>query len=161
MAYSYEYTKSGEPCIPMIREEVAASEMSEKTILRFYDAVRTRPVKTEPPTSVTFKVEMNSELSVEDKAILDSIIDASIGKHRVTESARTILGNLFESCADQAQQMRLLAALDKRPSFDRAIENQNFPLAYTLMAMSLADGDIIEADVTLIESIVPASKWVD
>jgi len=158
-AISYEYTVSKNPCAAKIIEDVAASEMTIKDILRIYDGKRTG--EGHAITSVTFKIEMAAELGVEDKVALDNIVEASAGKHILTKTARTLLGELFEACADQAQQMRLLAALDKRPSFDRAIENQNFELAHTLKNMSFADGDIIQADVDLIDSIIPVSKWID
>ena len=160
MATSYEYSKTENPCVEMIRENVSESAMTEKTILRFYDGQRVRDPVTRELQSVTFKIEMNSELSAGDKTILDGIVDGSLGKHKINKNARVLLGDLFEACADQAQQMRLLAALDKRPSFDRAIQSQNFPLAHNIKSQSFADGDITQDDVDLIDQKIPASKWV-
>jgi hypothetical protein len=156
----YYYTKTKNPCVEMIRENVAASEMVEKGLLKFFDGSRTRDPVTRELQEVTFKVEFENELSVDDKAIFDGLVDESLDKHKVNKNARVLLGDLFEACADQGQQMRLLAALDKRPSFDRAIQNQNFELAHTIKGLSFADGDINQDDVDLIDQKIPASKWI-
>jgi len=161
MTHVYEYTKTENPCVEMIRENVAASEMTDKGLIRFFDGKRTGDPETHELTEVTFKVEFENELTAEDKAIFDGILDGSIGKHKINKNARVLLGELFEGASSQDQQMRLLAALDKRPSFDRAIQNQNFPLAHTLKQMSFNDGDIIQDDVDLIDQKIPASKWID
>ena len=157
----YEYTKEKEPCPGKIREEILSSEMADKPSLNFVGAKRIRNPESGVLQSIVFKIESNYDLSVDDKVILDGIIDNSLGFHKVMQTTRQMLGDLFENCVDQTQQMRLLAALDNRPSFTIALDNQNFPLAHVLMGMSMADGDITEVDVTLIESIVPASKWVE
>jgi hypothetical protein len=152
-----KYTKTGEPCIPYIRDGVAASSMTNKSILGLNNMERTRD-ESGNLTATSFDVSFEGSLSAGDITILDSIVDDSIGKHPHHKTAFSITSDIFNN-ADAARQGRLLLALRTYSDFDRAIENRNFPLARSIIGQALTATAITQEDYDYIIGYVPESKY--
>lgn len=159
MTVVYEYTKSGDPCVVMIKDLFSKSGISAN-VLKIFDADRTVDPDTSLCTSCSFKIEISEELSGEDKTTLDGIVDSSINMAVFGKSPQIVFKELFDSCADDSQRMRFLAALDNHPSFDRAIAQRDFALAHLIKNAAYAAEELTEADVALIDSVIPTSKWI-
>lgn len=73
-------------------------------------------------------------------------------------SREQILSDIFDGCEDQAQQMRVIGALDLKPSFLAMLDNDNYPLARYKMQEAFNEGLIIEADLILVNSVIPGGS---
>lgn len=157
MTTLYEYndlTKS--PAIGYIREEIAKSAMADKAIAD----IQARLKSQWNSGDCWLKIWFESELSTDDKAILDSTVAASIGKV-ITKNTRTkIMGDIYDQAEPETQLPRLMAALNTAPVFIVALDNYNFDLARLILGQLLTGGAITQEDFDLINSIIPASKWV-
>lgn len=151
MNTEYQYTDlSAEPCIAMIKENIIKSEMTNKEwIDQSFHSIE-----------MWFKIWFANELSSNDKDILDIIVADSVGK-RLTNKTRTlIMGEIYNQAEPVTQLPRLMGALNTQAVFIVALDNLNFDLA-RLIIQQLKDAEVITADdQTLVNGIIPVSKWV-
>lgn len=66
-----------------------------------------------------------------------------------------ILALIMSTAESETQFPRMLAAIDKYPSFTMMLDANNYALARQRMAEALSTEDIIQADYDLIDSIIP------
>lgn len=71
------------------------------------------------------------------------------------KNKKTIIAEIFAECEDTPQQMRLATALDSKSSFSAALENDNYDLARYKMSEAYNEGLITNADMTLVNNIIP------
>lgn len=111
------------------------------------------------PIDDTFKISFDADLSSGDKTLLDGIVADSIGK-RITKYTTDYVAKLvFEQAEQQTQLPRIMAAVDNHATIVLALNNYNFDLTRQIIADLVAGGELLAEDETLIDSILPASKW--
>jgi hypothetical protein len=156
MDYTYENLEQ-EPCLDFIVTSVLYSAMTDKALEgQRFDWLT--PEEDDGTLHVTFE----SELSVDDKAIFDGIVTASLGKTRITKDRETIMAEILTAAqlsGDPTQLPRLLDALDNYTSIPVSLDNCNYPLARSRVDKALADGAITEADRTLVNACIPESEF--
>jgi hypothetical protein len=155
MDYSYE-NLAQEPCLDFVATAIFYSEtMTNKTITgQRFDWLN------EEMTDGTLVVTFQNELSVDDKALLDGFVTASLGKVRITKCRQEIMREiLYAAMGDQVQLGRLLDALDNYTSIPVALDNCNYPLARQRVLKCEADGAITEADRILVFQFIPEEEF--
>jgi len=147
---TYQYTGlGGVPCLEYVKTYIGYSAITHK------DYAGASWSQDEGILSVLWETALDAS----DKAILDGIVSASINKKRVEKARIEIMSDIFWSCADQEQLGRLLNAVDIVPSFVVALDNGNYPLARSRVALVYSQEHITEADYNLVMSIVPEEEF--
>lgn len=155
MDYTYD-NLTQEPCLDYIASAIFYSEtMTDKAMVsQRFDWL------DDEQTSGRLVAKFQNELSVDDKALLDGFVTASLGKVRVTKCRQEIMREiLYAAMGDQLQLGRLLDALDNYTSIPVALDNCNYPLARQRVLKCEADGAITEADRILVFQFIPEDEF--
>jgi len=152
MTTEYTYNDlSAEPCISMMKENIAKSEMTDKN---WTD-------QSYHPTENWLKIWFDADLSSGDKTLLDGIVSGCLGKRLTRMTRELIMSAIYDQAEPVTQLPRLMSALNTQAVFIVALDNYNFDLA-RLIVQQLVDASLITTDdQTLVDGIIPVSKWVD
>lgn len=149
---SYQYTElGGNPCLAYIYSYIGYSTITHKDYAgaTFSDDVLI--VKWETP------------LDAGDKAILDAIVAASVGKVRVIKETSQIMDEIFWQAYAEGGLPRVVTlcnGLDHVPSLLAALGNLNYPLARQRVDYALSEGWITQDDYDLAISKIPDAEYV-
>lgn len=133
-----------------IADDVAASKMTDKNL---------GDMMNEIDRSIRLTVNWDSELNVEDKIILDDIVEDSLGKKRNNKSRETIMQEIFNTAEPKVQLSRLISALNVMATMIAALDNLNFDLARDLTMQALKRGLILQEDYDFVISKIPVGKY--
>jgi hypothetical protein len=151
MTTIYEYDSlPGVPCLPFIQTRIA------------YGVVGSRDVEgiSWEGAATILRIEWKTPLDSAKKALLDSLVQDSVGKVQVSRSREDIVNDIFWSCySDPAQLGRLLNAFDVVPSMALALDNLNYALARSRVAKCYDDGLITDADRDLLLAKIPENEF--
>ena len=104
----------------------------------------------------SFIVTFEADLTSEEQTTLDGIIEDSRGE--VVEKAqgrKEIIDNIINSVTSDEQLHRLIAALDKYPTFGYALDDHRYNLAKSRADEALANNDITQDDYDMVISHIP------
>lgn len=148
--YFYE-DLTQEPCLDKIVDDVAASDMTDKNLGDIFSNAN---------SSINLIINWNTDLSAEDKTILDGVVLDSLGRKLNNKSRETILGEIFDNAEPTVQQPRLVGALNIMATMIAALDNMNYPLARGMALQALGGGLILQEDYDLVISKIPDSKYI-
>lgn len=107
-------------------------------------------------------VEWGHDLAPAEKAALDGVVTASVGKVRIYKDRPKIMDEIFWEAAANGGMPRVIAlcdGLDKVPSLMAALDNYNYPLAQQRLGYALSQTWITQADHDLALSKIPEHEY--
>lgn len=152
MSYLYEYTNlSDTVCQGYVKDAIRLSEMTNKV----WSDMSFNPL------DMWFKIWFDTELDATDQATLEAIVNSSLGKVLTHKTRDVIMTEIYQTAEPTTQLPRLMAALNSQAVFIVALDGYNFDLARSIVQSLVDGGEITTDDQTLVNGIIPASKWVD
>lgn len=149
--YTYE-NLSPDPCTPYITTQVMYGAMGSMDL----------GVMNWSSETKILTIAWGHELSIEEKAVLDALVAASLGKVRVSKDRGKIMDEIFWTAYSQGgigRVVELCDGLDHVSSMLAALDNMNYPLARQRVGKALSEGWITQADCDLALSKIPENEY--
>jgi len=108
---NYDYDKTQELCILKFREDLQASDMSDKSFRTIADVDRIDVGL--PEQHYTFTLIFDNTLSGADETILDGLVDGAIGYRVINVSRRNIFQSMIDNASGAPQKARIMDFLDQ------------------------------------------------
>ena len=136
----YEYAdKTEEPCIPMLRDTIVASAMTDKTFMCVKNMSRA-------PGDYDFTVEFENTLSGGDETILDGLVDDCLGYVQVNRSLAQVIEGILEDASGGAQKARIQSFFRQYADFYAFVEVQKFASGRSVIDEAVTDTVLTTAD---------------
>lgn len=140
------------PCLPYILTQVAYGAIGCADL---------GPMGWEA-AAATLTVAWGHDLTPGEKAALDAVVAASLGKVRVYKDRNAIMDEIFWAALSAGGQPRIWAlclGLNRVPALIVALDNGNYPLARALVDHALGEGWITQADHDLALARIPEHEY--